>query len=239
MTIVNSTYKFIYVHIPKTAGTAVKKYLGQFTRYCDVEVGGVRDAEAIADYYRKRFWLAKHSFAREVRDAVGTETFKQFFKFSIVRNPYARAISTFNFLKYTWRAWPQSDVMDQFGNLQEFATSDFFAGRGPDRILLPQTRWVMNGRGRPGIDFLGHVETLERDVAEICTRLGLVRPERELLRVNTSSAGPMAVAVALRGVAVDAIRLRYASDFEYLGYSRDPERMLDSGATADVAPIEA
>ncbi|HWE07227.1 MAG TPA: hypothetical protein VG274_10995, partial [Rhizomicrobium sp.] len=76
MTIVNTTYKFIYVHIPKTAGTAVKKYLGRFTRFCDVEVGGARDAEGVAEYYRKRFRLAKHSFAREIKEAVGVEAFQ-------------------------------------------------------------------------------------------------------------------------------------------------------------------
>jgi hypothetical protein len=229
MTIINTSHCFIYVHIPKSAGTSVKHFFGHWARYCDVEIGGSADGEIIAPYYIKRFKLAKHSFAREIRKAVGVRDFEKFFKFSITRNPFSRTISTFKFLKYNWRAWRDSAVMDDFATLEEFVTSEFFKGPGPDRILMPQIRWLID---KMCVDHIGHVESLEQDLAEICKKLKLPKSAAVLEKRNPSKiiAGKEKD-WELSGKAVDAIRRRYALDFNNLKYSRDPARAS--------APIDA
>jgi hypothetical protein len=228
MTIINTSHHFIYVHIPKAAGTSVKHFFSAWTRYCDVEVGGMHEAEIIAPYYIKRFKLAKHSFAREIRKAMGKADFTEFFKFSIVRNPFDRTISTFKFLKYNWRAWKDSAIMDQFSTLDEFVTSEFFKSAGPDRILMPQFRWLVENEDRLCVDYIGHVETLERDLAHICKTLKL-HSSGSVERKNTSKLAPDAQKHDdLSGKAIDAIRRRYALDFKNLNYSRDPAEKTSS-----------
>jgi hypothetical protein len=56
-------------------------------------------------------------------------------------------------------------------------------------------------------------------------------PAGELRRTNQSAAPPVANSLALSGPAVDAIRLRYAPDFENFGYSLDPGGAFDSAGT--------
>jgi hypothetical protein len=234
MTIVNTTHRFIYVHIPKTAGTSVKHFMAQYTRYCDIEVGGSNDAELIAFYYMKRFKLAKHSFAREIRTAIGRSDFADFFKFSFVRNPFARTASTFNFLKYTWKAWSNAAVMDEFSTLEEFVTSPFFKTPGPDRILLPQMRWLMGGKEQKCVDYIGQVETLEHDLAQICEKLELPQSTIKIGRKNESVYHPSGKGLGeFTGKAVDAIRKRYARDFEELNYSRDPAHIPVRGTAPE------
>jgi len=230
MTIINTSHRFIYVHIPKTAGTSVKHFLSQYTRYCDIEIGGSHDAEIIAPYYIKRFKLAKHSFAREIRDTVGRKDFKKFFKFAFVRNPFSRTASVYRFLKYNWRVWRDSAMMDEFSTLEEFATSPFFKGPGPDRILMPQMRWLADAKEELCVDYIGRVETLEHDLAEICEKLKLTETPPKLEKKNTSKADKDAEFTAK---TVDAIRRRYVLDFDGLKYSRDPDSILES----DDAPL--
>lgn len=223
MTIVNTTHRFIFVHIPKTAGTSVKHFFGQYTRYCDVEIGGSADGEIIAPYYGKRFKLAKHSLAREIRDAVTPKDYRRFFKFSFVRNPFTRTMSTFHFLKYNWKTWRDSAIMDEFSTLVEFTNSQFFKGAGPDRILMPQTNWLIIGKNQLCVDYIGQVEFLENDVEGICKKLNLPPSSVKLEIRNQSKNANNKKFDQLSGETVDAIRKRYAKDFETFGYSHDPD----------------
>ncbi len=225
MTIINTTHRFIYVHIPKTAGTSMKRVLKQFTRYCDVEIGGSPDAESIVGFYWGRFKLRKHSFAREILQAVGEERYPGYYKFSFVRNPFARTLSTFKFLKHNFRAWRDSTIMDDFSTLEEFVSSDFFKEPGPDRILLPQMRWLTDVNHKKCVTYVGRVESLEEDFDAICKALFLPRAVEPFQKHNASKSGPnRSQEEALTGKAIDAIRARYVLDFEALGYSTDPEQ---------------
>lgn len=38
--IVNHTHKFIFVHVPKSAGTSVTQMFSEYSSYRDLEVGG-------------------------------------------------------------------------------------------------------------------------------------------------------------------------------------------------------
>jgi hypothetical protein len=223
MTIVNTSHKFIFVHIPKTAGTSVKRFFSAFTRYCDVEVGGAGDAQLLASYYGRRFGLKKHSFASEILRSVGAEDYAQFYKFSIVRNPYARVESTFTFLKYKWKNWPNAKIMDRFSNVNEFVTSDFFKKRGPDHLFEPQIRWLVDANGEKCVDYIGHVETLEDALRSICDTLRLDTAALKVEKKNVSkNMAQTENSPSLSGNAIDVVLSRYEKDFDFLGYSREP-----------------
>ena len=227
MTIVSTSHRFLYIHIPKTAGSTVKQHLSAHTRYCDVEVGGSAQAELIAPYYAERFGLRKHSPAMEIRQAIGEQDFEALFKFTFVRNPFTRAVSTFNFLKNTWRAWTGSEIMDGFDSLEALVTSDFFKTRGPDRIFEPQMRWLVGPDGRRCVNFIGRLETLEPDMEALCRRLKLPPPAGlSWLNASRITLGGEDV-TAITAKVADAIRARYPRDFASLGYSDDPERRFE------------
>jgi len=84
MAIINHSFNFVFVHVPKAAGTSVTSILSKYTNYCDLEIGATEFGEYIQPAYKKRFGLAKHSPARDIRNLVGAVAWSKFFTFSFV-----------------------------------------------------------------------------------------------------------------------------------------------------------
>lgn len=221
--IVNHTHRFIFIHIPKCAGTSVTNFLAMFTRYCDIEVGGTEYGEFIQPHYYGRFGLRKHSTAREIRRVVGEGAWADYFKFAIARNPFERAISTYNFLT-RWTDWTGSGIMSAFPDVNHFILSDFWMSTdGPDWILAPQTEFLNAGP----VDYLGRAEDVTKALVEIAARQALPIDAHDIMAPLVGESPVPSRLFQLSERALERIRNRYARDFETFGYS------LDRGGGAD------
>jgi hypothetical protein len=176
MAIINFSYGFICVHVPKSAGTTVSYELARYTRYCDLEIGGTEYGEQFQEIYSRRFKIYKHSTMAEIGDVIGQEQAKKFFRFAFVREPLSRALSTYHFL----RKWQGSGQFGQevlnFPTFESFVMSDLWASSdGPDRILRPQATWLTDPNNPESlvVDYAGKIENFDADLAEIITRIGL------------------------------------------------------------------
>jgi hypothetical protein len=108
MTLINHTYGFVFVHVPKNAGTSVAQYLSQLSTYRDQEIGGTALGEAAAPHYRERFSLHKHSTLAEIRDVISPDDLARYRTIAVVRDPADRVRSIFAFLR-TWSKWTSLD----------------------------------------------------------------------------------------------------------------------------------
>jgi hypothetical protein len=169
MTIINNTHKFIYVHVPKTAGTSITTLFSPLTTLFDLEIGATDFGEKIQDAYHERFQISKHSGLTEIYKAVGDQLFKNCFKFSFVRNPFDRIFSTYNFL----RSWDSPDrdfnnLMQSFKSFSQFICSNCLVDRQvPDNMFFPQSHWLCSNTDDVALDFIGKVEDLSADIASI------------------------------------------------------------------------
>ncbi|MGV6849294.1 MAG: sulfotransferase family 2 domain-containing protein [Marinibacterium sp.] len=216
--IVNHSYGFIFIHTPKAAGTSVTSKLSAFTRYCDQEIGGTNDGQSVARYYAKRFGLRKHSPAREVRRIVGDDTWTRYFTFGFVRNPYARLVSAYGFLRQ-WPGCPDRvrQILDKFDNVEKFLDSGYWSAEaGPDNIFLPQTFWLNGSDDATGnlVDFVGRTERLERDLGAILARIDGTQEESGSLDVPTLNRSKTPETADLWTPARRArVEDRYGADF--------------------------
>ena len=236
MTIINHSYEFIFVHIPKTAGTSITNAMGEFTSYCDLEIGGTGFGESIQTAYQRRFGIAKHSTAAEIQQVVGQVTWRKFFTFAFVRNPFARAVSVFNFLR-TWEHLPEaSQVIRSFSSFEDFVLSDYWmeTEEGPDRMFRPQWLWLRSTRDYNDqlVEFVGKVESIKQDMAVIYQTLGIRPPvaggrrrKRGLRRLNRSAGA--VPADLYNDHVIERLLDRYGVDFDRLGYSTNPARVVD------------
>ena len=243
--ILNRTYDFLFVHVPKTAGLAVSRDLSRFTSAADIQV--CETIETLNRDYLDAYRLYQHSTAGEIKSAIGEEEFNRVFKFAFVRDPYARAYSLFRFLKFNFRRWPNSEIMETFDTFDEFIASDFFQTPGPDRIFQPQGFWLVDDQDRLIVDRVARMDDLESELREIYGKIGLP-PVEKVKPVNISGPrGSLSRLAARLPIAAQVQRLlsqpripetnlsdvyanngarhivatRYARDFQMFGYSQE------------------
>lgn len=242
MAIINNSFNFVFVHVPKAAGTSVTSVLSKYTNYCDLEIGGSSFGEQIQSIYRKRFGIGKHSTAREIRNVVGAVSWSRFFTFSFVRNPFSRCVSTYHFL----RRWESPDVefnerMRAFNSFEEYVKSGIWEQtNGPDDIFRAQVHWLRSGADpqRLLVDFIGRVESIQTDMIRVLDAIGL-RKEIALLDsmpVLNRSEEKAQPGMLPQGV-VERIVSRYEMDFDAFGYSKEPGAYISgSGGETQLMP---
>jgi len=248
--IVNHSHKFIFVHVPKAAGTSVSELFSKFSAYSDLEVGGTELGEALQNAFKRRFGLTKHSTAEEIRAIVGEDTWRSYYSFAFVRDPYARAQSTFHFMK-RWhgnKEMKQLSFMDEHPDFRSFVMSDTFMKQKAHRLLWPQARWLLDGAGQIMVNHVGRLESLDEDIHKILSSApGLV----------AAGAAPAAAPAKNKSASTDAalfellstdpevesrIHEAYKIDFELFGYPRFDKETASpptTERTPDVAPIRA
>ncbi|MEQ9230628.1 MAG: sulfotransferase family protein [Cyclobacteriaceae bacterium] len=220
MAIINHTYGFIFVHIPKTAGSSVTKYLAAYQGEKDLVIGVTQRGNETLNRVRG-LGLNKHSTCTEIQNYLGERVFAQYFKFVIIRNPYSRAYSIYKFLKTKYRKWTNSEIMDTFETFEEFIQSDFFQSSGPDRIFNPQSYWLPPSKSAFSISiFNGRLETLEGDLSQLIKLIGLpqVNPEKVLESINVSSGEADWREVINDPLTKKIIQKKFSEDFTRFGY---------------------
>jgi hypothetical protein len=186
----------IFVHVPKAAGTSVKKTL-------------FPDAQGITHYRAIDYFLDSPL------------KFKRYFVFAFSRNPYDRLVSAYNYLLEGGKNEADLRFRDKF--LTAYKSFGDFVKNGLPRKeiknkyhFMPQYLFVVNFRGRIMVDFLGRVETIEEDFEVISKRIGV---DAHLPHKNKSSRGPY------EDLYTEELRIitymNYKKDFELLGYSPD------------------
>lgn len=220
MTIINNSHKFIFIHVPKAAGTSVTNILSKYTTYKDLEIGGTHFGEQIQPAYKKRFGISKHSPASGIREVIGEEAWNEMFTFSIVRNPYDRAISTYKFLK-KWEGTSEAfkKKLNKFNDINEYILSDIWEeSDGPDYIFKPQTFWLTDAedRSKTIVDFVGKLESFDRDLAYIMSKI----EGEEILPYQSPRLNETKGEFKLSDTAIEKINRVYARDFKFWDYEK-------------------
>ena len=190
---INHEHKFIFIHIPKNAGTSIGKALN---RQCGIS--------ELYESYRI------HS------DKFDEKIWEEYFVFSFVRNPFARMWSQYIYRNWLYQKYPFNEILVDnleriFDIEMEQKESDrYYYGPGASRKnkikdreniiaffsekihCATQTDFLkgMYSDGvdkRPYIDYVGRVETLQTDFDFICDKIGI--DKIKLPRENPSIGG--------------------------------------------------
>lgn len=117
-------HKFIYVHIPKSAGTFVKHYL-----LSNIEPEYEKNQNQ-QDYDHKYHVTCERSLNAIVNDV---PNYQDYYKFTVVRNPFDRVVSMFSYLggwkfDYFVENNIDSPMMPYVKKFHDFYISDDFGG---------------------------------------------------------------------------------------------------------------
>lgn len=216
ISVILESHRAVYVEIPKVACTSLKAALAPLV--------GVDLAKTGGNPHEVDFPKPPDAASR------GDRLYPGLFAFSFVRNPWDRLVSCYRdkiagevggFTKLA----PSGIAvcLERFGVFSPEMTFDEFVeavasipDAAADAHFRSQSSFVMTPEGRPGVDFLGRYETLQRDFERVAARIGLPAEVR-LPRLQAAPPGPRYVdyyAANTRRLVAD----RFGDDIEVFGY---------------------
>lgn len=218
--IISEQYKFIFVHIPKTAGLSVTDAFGKY--------GRPRGRTLLQSLLRRlpiqespsAAHFRVHEPASKMIAKLSRPVFDQFLSFSVVRNPFDHAVSHYEYMKQ-FRIKSTADKVGRM-SFEEYLRyrirppfwNDTIFARMPD-----QSYYLTDKDGKLAVKRLVRFESLNAELEQLSIDLKL--PDFALRHVNKTKADRKPMASYYTPTTLDLVRQIYDRDFDLIGYSRD------------------
>lgn len=194
--------RIIFVHLRRTGGNSVEVALGGI-RLLDGRgeptlVWDNRLHRGASPFKEDRRGHPIHATAEEIRRSYPRE-FEAYFRFSIVRNPWAQMASLYS------RLFPQDLALAGFRR--------WLVGFRRPAGTVPQAS-LFDRRGRCLVDFVGRFESLADDFGSACDHAGIPRPTLPV----TNRGGERDLSRLYDAATDRAVRKLFAADIERFGY---------------------
>lgn len=138
---------FIFIHINKTAGTSIGKAIG--------------------------LPIKDHLTAKEVIAKVGQTKWNEAYKFTLVRNPWDKAVSLYEYRRKKGR----TDIAARGISFSDWVKMTYGEDKNYDyysvRAFQPQVDWLKDNEGKISMDFVGKFESINADFEQIKDVIGL------------------------------------------------------------------
>ena len=191
---ISHKYKCIFVHIRKTGGNSISSFLKEHDGNAEYAVHPQHNLHAPLNWYESKY---------------GEQIYNNYFKFTIVRNPWD--------LRVSFKKW----CANTGGRLGKYARQLSFS----DWIKRYSVRYNPNKTGvgmtqlsylNPieNVDFIGRFENLQEDFNIICDKIGI--PQQQLPHENATQHKHYTEYYDDETKSI--VAKKYAKDIEYFGY---------------------
>ena len=184
--VISKKNKLIFFHLPKNGGTSVSdlllrnenyyyswvilsKILKKFTK---------KDNFFFDSFQNKIHLFRSHETVKSIEEKISPKIFNNYFKFAIVRNPYSRFVSRYNYTK----------LISKIPHLQfsEFVKKHVERVRGTSGMITDkQYQFLLCKNGKIGVNKIFKLENINNDINEITNRTN-INPEK-FYKMNTST----------------------------------------------------
>ena len=168
---------FIFVHVPKAAGTSIENILRQYCLPKNRTQWRRFSSNFPIREDVKKTYFRQHDTALMARRKMGRALFDDLTKFAVVRNPYDHAVSYYKYLRKDKEnnRHKKTLSMSFLQYLQELEKST---------KRSDQSYWLEDANGKLLVDNIIRFEDLEVGFEAICEKIGL--PNLKLKKLNTT-----------------------------------------------------
>lgn len=217
---ISHRYKVIFIHIQKAGGSSIQKLFEALDPELETTIA--------IDEAKNR---PKHCFASDVEEVIGSEQFREYYTFSVVRNPFDRLVSWYWMLKLRSFEEENPYVIETPGDKVNFALIDELNrsaksfdefvelprdhGKGLfERFFFNQLDYVSDDTG-VSVNKILRFESLANDFSELASDLGI---SKQLPHMNkTPRKGDYRE--YYNDTTRQIIEQRYARDLAYFNYT--------------------
>jgi hypothetical protein len=207
--LISEKHHFLFVHNYKTAGVSLTEALLPFA--FDNPLGyqafkALRKLKISPPKMINPQPYPKHISALQLIEKLGEETYKTYFSFSFVRNPWDWQVSLYNFMLKD----PGHRQNAFIKSMKDF--NEYIHWRCAEEVRL-QKDFVYLPGDKPAVDLIGKYENLTGDFAVICQRIGI---SATLPWLNVSRTKPYQEYYTPE--TIELVRKTFAPDIAIFGY---------------------
>lgn len=209
--LISRRYGFIFIHVPRTAGISISQALAT---YADKpEKTPLRKIISKLPIRQPAHSLVApiHSTASWARHRLGRKRYEALLSFAVVRNPYDRTVSQYEFIRQQPRHHRHTLVKDL--TFQQYI--DYLSNKPAARISR-QADMIADANGHIIVNRLLRFETLARDFNNLCVEIGFTQTPA-LPHQNHAPRAPE-VDYLQSDYTKQLIYKLYRDDFTLLGY---------------------
>lgn len=228
--LLSTTHKFLFVHVPKTAGAATQRMLEP---YCDMP------ERTLWRSFKRRLPIQVspddshfrvHETAMKLRAQLGRDLYDSLHSFAVCRNPYDHAVSHFEYMKQ----YRSKRIATQF---ESVAFTDYLQMRAWPKMpwervfvnLPDQSHYVVDRCNQIIVDRLMSFETIHEDLHNLQVYLGMEpEPLPEFNITKTRDKRTEKLADYFGDQEIELVQKIYDRDFNVFGYSRDIKDFVNS-----------
>ena len=205
---ISYSHNYIFIHIPKNAGTSVSNNFNMQTSY--------------------------HNTVREYIELIGEKKYSDMFSFAFVRNPFSRFLSLYNYARleesyYHSSINPEKAIYGKHldYDLLKNATMEEAANllkegkltHNPPHIQwLPQSFWLKNKEGELDIKYLGRFEDLNFHLRNLYKIIGISHTNK-IQHINNSKKKSVHYSKLIDGTTQKILEDYYSEDLNLFNYS--------------------
>ena len=193
--------RFLFVHIPKTAGNSIQSVLRDYSEDQLVALREEQDGVERFGLRNPKYKLKKHSKLSEYHDALGDEQFRNLYKFTCVRNPWDRMVSYYFTPTQSPETWDRKKFRDMISNA--VSVTDYL------RLHTGEEDPFVN------VDYIMRFENLVEDFRAVCEAVGISPPALPQYNRSNREHYSTYYDVELR----EFVRARFAPEIERFGYA--------------------
>ncbi len=184
--IISDQYEFIFIHIPKTGGMSIRRALAEqgIIQFKPSRLQRFMSALGLNKNYRT-FRFRTHGNLQSVEPVMPKKLFEKYTKFTVVRNPWARLISEYEYFRQGSELHSNVLKRRRHAWAKNIKTFEEFVYRKADQENSRQYDYLKKQDGKLGVDIILKQESLTADFQQLCQHLGL---KCELRRHNVTRA---------------------------------------------------